>query len=409
MMSTPAPILLTHFGEDWLRGSERCLLDLLTHLDRDRFQPLVWCNSPVMAEAVTALAVPVVQSRFPVLFGWQAPRFDLAGYRRLLAEGQQLIEQHRIELLHANSAAPCQWLVPLARRNRIPLLAHLHARYLLRDRLTLRLHGVDLAVGVSKPVLEGLVADGMADERIRRVTNGIDVARLDAQAPSALRERLGVPAGAPLLASVGSLIPRKGIDLLLHALVRVREAGFPAHLLVVGEGPERSNLESLREHLGLTPCVHFVGECSEPAGLLRSGVDLLVSGAREEVFGLVLAEAGSVGLAAVAPRVGGIVEVIEHGKTGVLVEPNSAPALADGILWLLVDPDRARAMGVAARTRVLQCFTAQANAQALQGCYHQLLNRAPSPGRVSPGLWMRWLMRSLRRRFTGQALADQWL
>lgn len=408
-MRTPTPMLFTHFGDNWLRGSERCLLDLLTHLDRDSFQPVVWCNSPLMAEAVKALSVPVVQSRFPVLLGWQAPRFDVRGYRQLLAEGQQLIEQYQIELLHANSAAPCQWLVPLARRNGIPVLAHLHARYLLRDRLSLRLHGVDLAVGVSQPVVEGLLADGLPDYRVTVVPNGIDVARLEAQAPSALRERFGIPAQAPLLAAVGSLIARKGIDLLLHALHRVHEAGFAAHLVVIGEGPERANLERLSDRLGLNQCVHFVGECSEPAGLLRSGVDMLVSGAREEVFGLVLAEGGCMGLPVVAPRVGGIAEVIEHGKTGVLVAPNSAQTLAEGILTLLQHPERAKAMGEAGRLRVHKRFTAQANAHAIQDCYRRLLLGGHARERATSGLLTRWLMRSLRQRLTGHVLADQWL
>ena len=109
MHSNPSaiPILFTHFGDDWIRGSERCLLDLLSHLDRSRFTPVVWCNSPRLAAALAALNAPLVVqlSSFPLLFGWQAPRADWRGYRRLKREGRALIRREQIQLLHANSSA----------------------------------------------------------------------------------------------------------------------------------------------------------------------------------------------------------------------------------------------------------------------------------------------------------------
>ncbi|SED89570.1 glycosyltransferase [Pseudomonas anguilliseptica] len=408
-MSSSTPILFTHYGDDWIRGSERCLLDLLSHLDRKRFTPYLWCNSPVMARAAEALQVHVTQQAFPVLLGWQAPRFDWRGYRQLLRSGRALIEQHAIKLLHANSGAPCQWLVPLARQHKLPLLAHLHARYLLRDRCTLRLSAVDLAVGVSQPVLAGLLADGMRESRLQVVPNGIDVKRLEKQPVQDMRALLHLPSTTPLLATLGSLIERKGVDILVEALRQLHADGLAAHLLVIGEGPERAALESLAHRLGLHDYVHFLGESAVPLGILRGGVDVLVSGAREEVFGLALAEGSCAGLPVVAPRVGGIAEVIEHGHSGVLVPTNDSGALAQAIAQLLRNPTLAKQMGKTGRQRVLQCFTASTNAQALQACYDRLLQAAPRADRGYDLACWRWAQRALQLRLTGNRVAEPWL
>src|SRR5512134_1400980 len=109
---TPTPILLTHYGEDWIRGSERCLLDLLTYIDRTRVSPVVWCNAPALEREVRALDVPVHRSRFTILAHWNPPRWDLANYWRLVRRGLALVRQHDIQLLHSNNGAPHQWLLP---------------------------------------------------------------------------------------------------------------------------------------------------------------------------------------------------------------------------------------------------------------------------------------------------------
>jgi len=114
------PILFVHYGDDWIRGSERCLLDLLTHLNRQKFVPIVWCNSKVMANEIKKLNIEVTCQRFPLLFGWHAPRFDLVSFFKLIKQGLKLVECHSIKLIHSNSGAPCQWLNIVARQKNYP-------------------------------------------------------------------------------------------------------------------------------------------------------------------------------------------------------------------------------------------------------------------------------------------------
>jgi len=154
----PAVVLFTHFGEDWIRGSERCLLDLLAHLDRRRFAPVAWCNTTTMEREIAALHVPVHRSRFSILADWGRPKWDVANWLRLVREGKALARRYGVRLLHANSGAPVQWLLPVASARRLPLLAHLHSPYPLRARCTLGLHQVSLAVGVSQGCVAGLLS-----------------------------------------------------------------------------------------------------------------------------------------------------------------------------------------------------------------------------------------------------------
>ncbi len=147
-----------------------------------------------------------------------------------------------------------------------------------------------------------------------------------------------------IIATVGSLIKRKGIDLLIRSLAALMASGEEVQLLIIGSGPEREALMALAVELGVAERVHFLGERPDSAAILRGGVDLLVSGAREEVFGLTLAEAGMLGLPVSAYRVGGIPEVVEEGVTGLLATPGDWAEMADH--WRqLSNPQRRCEMG----------------------------------------------------------------
>src|SRR6185295_3921141 len=113
--SPPVPILFVHYGEEWIRGSERCLLDLLEHLDRGRFDPFLWCNGNVLASAARRLGVPVQVDAFPILFDDLPPRFPFLHYARTVRKAFRIVREHGIRIVHSNSGAPVQWMLPVAR------------------------------------------------------------------------------------------------------------------------------------------------------------------------------------------------------------------------------------------------------------------------------------------------------
>jgi len=370
----PIPILYVHYGQNWIRGSERCLLDLLSHLDREKFTPIVWCNSEKLASDIAALDIDVSRQDFPLLLGWLSPKFDLSGFLALITQGVSLVQLYDIKIIHSNSGAPCQWLNIVARKAKVPLVAHLHCRYPLRDRISLGLHHVSHLIGVSQPVVEQYLEDGMTPDRVSVIANGIDPVRLNHDERLDIREHLGLGHNDLILISVGSLIERKGMDTLISALALVRQAGVSAKLIIVGDGPLRQQLVQQVDALALNQQVFFLGERNDVPALLQSGVDLFVSGAKEEVFGLVLAEAGLHGIPVIAPDVGGISSVVKHQHSGLLVTVASPQQIAQAIEFMFYRPDLRQQFGQAAQQRISRLFLIKQHVQTMQQRYLALLS-----------------------------------
>ncbi|MGF1769694.1 glycosyltransferase [Enterovibrio makurazakiensis] len=374
VLPTPQKVLFVHYGDDWIRGSERCLIDLLTHLDKTKFEPVLWCNSEVLANEIRQLAIPVYVSNFTLLLGERSPKWDVIGYSKLVNTGLNIVDKHDITLIHSNSGAPSQWLNLVSRARKLPLVLHLHSRYPLRDRITLGLHHASMAVGVSQPVVDQLLTDGAAPNRCKVIPNGIDTEALLNQPVEDIRKSLGLPSDAFVAISVCSLIHRKGVDLLIEACKQLRELRLPIHLVVIGEGPDREALQTQIDDAHLSDFVHLVGEKHNVVGMMRGGADLCVSGAREEVFGLTLAEAGLAGLPVIAPRVGGIPSVISHLKTGLLVPTENGHAIAQAIYHLFVNQDQRLQLGQQGQQHVKEHFTIATHTRAFEALYQGLLD-----------------------------------
>lgn len=402
----PAPILFTHYGEEWIRGSERCLLDLLTHIDRSRFRPRVWCNAETMAREVRALDVPADVSPFSILFHWDPPRYAFAQWWRQVRQGRALVARHGIRLLHSNSAAPTQWLLPVARSARLPLVTHLHAPYVLRERITLGLHHTTLAVGVTAGCLEGLIADGMPAERTRTIYNGVDPKEWGRGDETGLRARLGIRPDEIVLTRVGSLIERKAVDVMLRVFARLLAERPHCHLLIVGEGPDRPTLEAMARDLGVASRAHFLGFVESSGAVLRDATDIAVSPARMEGFGLTVIEAGLAGKPVVATDTTGMREILAPGENGMIVPVEDEPALLAALRDLVDRPDLRARWGAALRATVEDRFLVSSYVRALEETYAELLRRDPSTlgwtgPWTSPAIYPRWLAGLVRRRIAG--------
>lgn len=367
-------ILFTHLGNNWIRGSERCLLDLLKNIDTSRYNPVVWCNADKMVDEVKQLNIPVYQSRFTLLLGWESPKYDFQNYKTMIKFGKMLVKRYQVKLLHANNGAPSQWLTEISRQMKIPLVTHLHARFVFRDRITLKLHTSNKTIGVSQSVINPLIEDGVSLKQLTVISNGIDAQRLLQQPSINLRSRIGASESDVVIASVGSLIERKGMDLVIEAVKMNLQDSTSIKLIILGEGVERPQLEKLIKRHQLESHVFLLGERDDAFGILRGTANLFVSGAREEAFGLVLAEAGLAKLPTIAPRVGGIPSVILDQKTGVLVEPGNPLFLAAAIRKFMASEKIYIQMGQDAYSHVLDKFTIEQNVNAIQNVYDEVLN-----------------------------------
>lgn len=210
--------------------------------------------------------------------------------------------------------------------------------------------------------------------QIVTIANGIDTARYAAVSPMAL-ETLGVPPGARLLATVGTLVAHKGQETVLRALTHVRDACPDVVLLLVGEdkdeGRYRQRLEVLVAQLGMGEAVRFLGLRDDVPQVLRA-CTALVQPSEHESFGLVAVEAMAAGLPVVAGDVGGFREVVADGETGRLVPPGDPAALAESLIDLLTHPETAQAWGAAGQLRAREDFDAGVMCDRTLTCYQEL-------------------------------------
>jgi glycosyltransferase involved in cell wall biosynthesis len=161
-----------------------------------------------------------------------------------------------------------------------------------------------------------------------------------------------IPVDAQKVLALGRLHRNKGFDLLIGAISRLSGV----HAAIAGDGPERVGLERLAKHAGVADRVHFLGWRKDTAALLAA-CDMLVCPSRSEPLGNVVLEAFSARRPVVASMAEGPRELIESGRTGVLVAQESAIALAAGIEGVLHNPVQSAAMVQAARARYEEAFS----------------------------------------------------
>ena len=210
------------------------------------------------------------------------------------------------------------------------------------------------------------------DDKVRVVPNGVD--------PPG-EERDGGLSGErpdhPVVFFVGRLVYEKGVDLLIAAFREVLREHPAAELLIAGKGPEEPRLRELAHALGIEAHVRFLGYIPDgERNRLYRLADAAVFPSRYEPFGIVALEAMSYGAPVVAACTGGLAEVIEHGRTGILFEPGNAEALA-GELSALLKSDKARkALGGAARRHVTAAYGWDRVAEATVDVYREVVKAA---------------------------------
>jgi glycosyltransferase involved in cell wall biosynthesis len=168
----------------------------------------------------------------------------------------------------------------------------------------------------------------------------------------------------PRLAMVARLERHKDQPTLIRAMALLRDQGLVAELWLIGEGSHRAQLETLIAELQLADRVQLLGSRRDIPAMLAQ-LDLFVFSARpDEGFGIALAEAMAAGVPIVATDVGACREVLDGGRCGLLMAPDSPEALAAGICQVLADPAGARQRAAAAKERALRDFSVAAMAQA---------------------------------------------
>jgi len=365
-------VLYVHYGENWIRGSEVVLLDLLKSAKDNNYTPLLWCNSDALAEKATELGIKVIQDNFVCLGYWTLPRWNFLQFFKLLLKANRIIKTYNISLVHCNNGAPCQWMVPICKFSGTPLLLHLHARYMYRDRLTLLFHGVDSIIGVSQSVTKIFKDNEFSHQQVEVIYNAIDPSRVLCPTPRDIRKELSATKADFVLLYMGSLIPRKLVHQLLYALDELKN-DYQIKLAIIGSGVEKNSLTRLVEQLNLQRQVKLFSASDNVAEIYTSNVDCFISVPSEEVFGLTLAEASIAKLPIITSNITGIDEIYTDKKNALLVPPNNTSALSDAIRTLIEKPLLRKNLAENAQAHIVKNFSLEQQFMAFDLAYQHLL------------------------------------
>ncbi len=230
---------------------------------------------------------------------------------------------------------------------------------------------IDHVIAVSNAIEQKLVAEGRDGAPVSLIYNGIDLERYDHQeACCTLREEYGMDADAEIVGVVGRLELEKGHPTLLEAWPLVLDQRPCAYLLIVGEGSRQDALHQIARDQGVERHVIFTGRRDDiPA--VTAAFDVAVLPSYREAQGLTILEAMALSRPVVASNVGGIPEMIENGRNGLLVPPHDPPALAGAIVRLLTDHQLADMIGRAGHDTVHDRFCIQLMVNAVQALYDE--------------------------------------
>jgi glycosyltransferase involved in cell wall biosynthesis len=269
---------------------------------------------------------------------------------------------------------------------RRPIVVTAHSLFGEHDEQTIEslmapnLRAADRVIAVSGHIANQAILLGVDAQHVRVIRSGVDLDRFQRRDRAAARRALGIDDATPLVLFVGNLEPRKQVDVLLRAMVEIRRHVPRAELLVVGSGEsagvqdQTAPLMRLTRDLELAEAVHLVGRVDDTR-LLDSyaAADVFALPSSSEAQGIVALEAMACGLPVVASAVGGLLETIDDGWTGHLVQAGDVRALADGLLAVLNDEPHRQAIAAAGRRVVERDFSWSRSIEATIEVYRDVL------------------------------------
>jgi lipopolysaccharide heptosyltransferase II len=264
------------------------------------------------------------------------------------------------------------WIAYFAcRRAKTAFITTCHGYY--SNHLMSRVMGLSkLVIVISEVIGRHMVHNfHVPPENIRHIPRSVDLSKFNVP-----RKKEN---SFPVIAVIGRISPIKGHEYFLKAMVKVVRSKPYCKIWLIGDAPAskpeyRQELEVLARRLGLRNHVEFLGNRSDIPQLLAQVDVLVLPTITQEAFGRVIIEAQAAGVPVVATRVGGVIEVIEEEKTGLLVQAKDTEAMADAVLRLIDEPRFAQSLVEEAKKKIANKYTLAHMAEATLGVYHELLN-----------------------------------
>ena len=359
-------------------GGKQAFYNLISRLDRRRFNPLV-ATTPVgrYAEILRAEEIKL----FPLSVH---NRFDLRTPYNLA----RIVKENAVTILHSHGGGRADFFIYLTSKLanipiKITTVANLVERWFDVNPIQLSVYKkiqrktektFDHFICVSDYLADHLIRQhGLDRTKINTIYNGVDLGYFE-ETPdcSRIKNEFLQRGEQILIGAVGRLVAEKGLKYLLTAIPNVLKRFSEARLLLVGDGPLRKDLEKIVIDLDLTGKVTFVGFRSDIKDILSS-LDILVLPSLLEGFPMIILEAMAMATPIVASDIPGIREQIIDGESGILVPTKDSNALASAITRILENKQAARRIGLKAKKTVDEKFSIERMVAETESLYLSLL------------------------------------
>lgn len=383
MKTDPVPVVhvITRMVQG---GAQENTFQTVLRANRERFAPLLAAGPPLgpegsMEERVAEAGIPI--HRVPGLRREPAPWSDLRALRHLT----RLFRERRPGIVHTHTSKAGMLGRIAAYRAGVPVVVHTShgnvftgyfGRLRTRFFIGLERHAarvtdalIELTPGGAA---EHLAAGIGAPAQFRVIPSGIDLRPFQEACArrAAMRAELGVPEDAFLVGGAGRLEPVKGFTYFVEAALLAARTRPEAVFVLAGQGSQAALLREKAAPLG--DRFRFLGHWTLMPDLMAA-LDLFAAPSLNEGMGRVLIEAAAAGVPAAASRIGGIPDIVEDGRTGLLVPPGDAAALAAAIAGLAQAPALRREMGAAARAKAGPEFSVETMVARIEALYEELL------------------------------------
>jgi len=318
--------------------------------------------------------------------------YGLATMKKQIEFGKTL-RRSRTQILHAYGIYPNVFAIPAARLAGVPVT--IGSVRDIGDTYTFWQHQVqkyclrlaDHIVVNAEAIKRDLLQRGYDGKRLSVIPNGIDCERFGLPGNGeAVRREWNIPPGVPVVGVLARLLRIKGQDVFLRAAALIASNNPHVRFVIVGDNnidhQYKEELKRLSARLGLEDRVVFTGFRTDVPDLLAALSIVVSPSLGLEGLSNSLLESMAAGLPVVATRVGGTPEIVEDGKTGLLVSPGDPEALAAAISRLLQDRPTAKRLGQSARHQVFSRYSLEQAVSSTERLYHDLLLRARHKGRL---------------------------
>ena len=383
-VTAPGPLVLhTRVVSDGGGGPEKTIL---------RSAPYA---APAQLRMAAAYIRPANAAGFPTMLAqaerWGCPLYDVPEVGpldpRSLIRLLRLCKDQKVAIWHGHDYKSNFIGLLLRRFWPMHLVTTVHGWtwHTLRTQLYYRLDNICLrryehVVAVSRKLFQHCQAHGVKPHRLSYIPNGIDTDEYPSRRSiGSAKDRLGVPRDRFVIATVGRLSAEKGVDRAIRAAASLASVYPQVELHLIGDGPQRPHLRKLADQLGIAHRVHVHGWQAAPQRFYEM-MDVLLLPSRTEGLPNVLLEAMAMGVPVAATDVGGVRDLLDDGRCGVILNEDLT-TWAQHIAPLVVSPERRRELARRAKQRIESHFTFGKRMAKVLEIYEQLLEQPPHAGR----------------------------